>query len=90
MNEDLEAFRDALREAGQPWSRRGVGAVAIGIVGLVISQVAPSTSVFYVAIASAIVVMVGWVFLVLAFLKRRRWARANPIHVPTLADPGPL
>jgi hypothetical protein len=30
------------------------------------------------------------VFLVIAFIKRRQWARANPLHEPTLAGPGPL
>ena len=89
MNEELEAFRAALREAGQPWSRRGVATVGVGIVGLFVSQVAPTVWVVYVALVSAAVVMAGWAFLVIAFVKRRRWARAHPIHVPTLADPGP-
>ena len=89
MNEELEAFRDALRQAGQPWSRRGVATVGVGIVGLVISQVAPWRMVDVVALlGSFAVIMVGWVFLVIAFFKRRRWAKANPIHEPTLADPG--
>lgn len=88
MTGELEAFRDALRQAGQPWSRRGVMIVGVGIVGLVISQVAPSTSVVLAALlASVVAITVGWVFLVIAFLKRRRWAKANPIHEPTLADP---
>jgi hypothetical protein len=91
MNEDLEAFRDALRQAGQPWSRRGVATVAVGIVGLVISEVAPSKAVVLAALLGSLpVIMVGWVFLVIAFIKRRQWARANPLHEPTLADPGPL
>ena len=90
MNEELEAFRDALRQAGQPWSRRGIAVVGVGIVGLVVSQVAPWPAIALSALlTSAVVIMVGWVFLVIAFVKRRRWAKANPIHVPTLADPGP-
>jgi len=90
MNEELEAFRDALRQAGQPWSRRGIAVVAAGFVGLVVSQVAPWPAVALSALlASVVAISVGWVFLVMAFFKRRRWAKANPIHVPTLADPGP-
>ena len=91
MSDELEAFRDALRQAGQPWSRRGVATVGVGIVGLVISQVAPWRVVDVVALlGSFAIIMVGWVFLVMAFFKRRRWAKANPIHEPTLADPGSL
>ena len=91
MSEELEAFRDALRQAGQPWSRRGVATVGVGVVGLVVSQVAPWRMVDVVALlGSFAIIMVGWVFLVMAFFKRRRWAKANPIHEPTLADPGPL
>jgi hypothetical protein len=89
MNEELEAFRDALRQAGQPWSRRGIAVVGVGIVGLVVSQVAPWPLIALSALlASTVVILVGWVFLVIAFVKRRRWAKANPIHVPSLADPG--
>ena len=90
MNEELEAFRDALRQAGQPWSRRGIAVVGVGIVGLVVSQVAPWAAIALTALlASIVAILVGWVFLVIAFVKRRRWAKANPIHVPTLAEPGP-
>jgi Flp pilus assembly protein TadB len=91
MNEELEAFRDALRQAGQPWSRRGVIICGAGIVGLLISQIAPSQPVVLVALAvSFAVMMVGWVFLVIAFLKRRRWARAQRLIEPPLSvDPDP-
>jgi MFS family permease len=91
MNEELEAFKDALREAGQPWSRNGVRIVGAGIVGLFISQVAPWRWVVLVALlASFAVIMVGWVLLVIAFIKRRQWARAHPLQEPPLPDPGPL
>ena len=91
MNEDLEAFRDALRQAGQPWSRRGVATVGVGIIGLVVSEVAPWKMVVLAALLGSLpVIAVGWVFLVIAFIKRRQWAKAHPLHEPTLADPGPL
>ena len=91
MNEDLEAFRDALCQAGQPWSRRGVATVGVGIIGLVVSEVAPWKMVVLAALLGSLpVIAVGWVFLVIAFIKRRQWAKAHPLHEPTLADPGPL
>ena len=90
MNEELEAFRDELRQAGQPWSRRGVVVCGVGVVGLFLAQVAPGRWFILVALLlSFAVMMVGWVFLVIAFVKRRRWARAHPLHEPTLADLGP-
>jgi len=55
----------------------------------VISQVASTTLVLYLALGSAAVVMVGWAFLVVAFIKRRRWARTHKLSEPSLADPGP-
>jgi Flp pilus assembly protein TadB len=88
-SDELAAFEAELRQAGQPWSRRGVATVAVGLAGLVVSQVAPWTVVALGALLIGVVaVSVGWVFLVIAFVRRRRWAKANPIHVPTLADPG--
>jgi Flp pilus assembly protein TadB len=87
MNAELEAFRDALRQAGQPWSRRGVTTVGVGIVGLFVSQVAPWREVAAASLLiSLAIVVVGWVFLIIAFVKRRRWAKANPLVEPTLAD----
>jgi hypothetical protein len=91
MNEELEAFKDELREAGQPWSRNGVRIVGAGILGLFVSQVAPWRTVVVVALlASFAAIMVGWVFLVIAFIKRRQWARAHPLREPSLPDPGSL
>ena len=90
MKDELEAFRDELRQAGQPWSRRGVAVCGAGILGLFLAQVAPGRLFVLCALLIAFVVMMtGWVFLVIAFIKRRRWARAHPLHEPTLADLGP-
>ena len=89
MSEELEAFRDALRQAGQPWSRRGVYTVGAGMVGWLVAQLVPQVWVAYVALVATVVVMVGWVFLVIAFFKRRRWARAHrPSEPPLPAEPG--
>ncbi|HEX4181609.1 MAG TPA: hypothetical protein VHY32_12530 [Caulobacteraceae bacterium] len=88
MTEELEAFRDRLREAGQPWSRRGVIVCGAGVLGLFISQVAPSRAVVLVALPVGFaVMMVGWVFLIMAFVKRRRWARAQRLIEPPLHEP---
>jgi hypothetical protein len=92
MNQELEAFRDQLRQAGQPWSRRGVVTCGAGIVGLVVSEVAPSRAVVLAALLiSVVVMMIGWAFLVIAFVKRRAWARAHPLIEPPLTiDAEPL
>ena len=95
MNQELEAFRHALRQAGQPWSRRGVMTVGVGVVGLLVAQLiaalpsAHAATTFLLAeMASAAVVMVGWVFLIVAFVRRRAWAKAQRVHEPALpADP---
>ena len=84
MNDELQAFRDALREAGQPWSRQGVVLVGAGILGWLIAQLVPAIWVVYVALISAAAIMVGWVFLVIAFVKRRAWAKAQPLREPPL------
>ncbi len=86
MSDELETFRDQLYQAGQPWSRRGVGTVATGIVGLVICQVAPWRMVALGAlIVSPLVIMVGWGFLVIGF---RQAATLGQGQSDPCADPG--
>ena len=88
MDQNIEAFRDQLRAAGQPWSRRGVFTCGAGVIGLLISNIAPSQPVSLVAlIVSFAVMMVGWSFLVVAFVKRRRWSRAQRLTEPSLPEP---
>ena len=97
---ELDAFKRALAEAGQPWSRWGARAVGLGIVGLLIVQLAPvagkaslrltdlAPGAFHVLAGLAVVLIAaGWVMLILAFLKRRRWEKAQALAEPPLPDP---
>jgi hypothetical protein len=79
MNE-AAAFRDALREAGQPWSRWGIRVAGAGILALLALQLAPSPPFALYALIGAVgVIAVGWAMLVVAFIRRRRWAKDHPI-----------
>ena len=86
MSPEAEAYQTELRQAGQPWSRRGVAVTGAGIVGLVIAQVAPTVWIEVLFLVSLAMVAAGWVMLVVAFIRRRRWAAAHPIDVPPLPD----
>jgi hypothetical protein len=82
---ELDAFKAELRAAGQPWSRRGVWAAGAGIVFLTITQLAgqifPSAAYFFALLGLALALLtVGWAFFVVAFVKRRRWAKAHPVE----------
>ncbi len=93
MTSEIEAFRAELRAAGQPWSRRGVIAVAVGIVGFgltqFVGQAAPFVPVFFpLLIASILVLAAGWVMLVVGVLRRRRWAREHDLSMPSLGGAG--
>ncbi|MDR3510378.1 MAG: hypothetical protein P4L73_01980 [Caulobacteraceae bacterium] len=84
---EAAAFRDALRAAGQPWSRWGIRVAGAGIVALLALQLAPGVPyALYVLIATVAVIAVGWAMLIVAVVKRRRWAKANPVLDVPLAD----
>jgi hypothetical protein len=95
---DIETFRANLRAAGQPWSRRGIAFAGVGIVMLALLQgvllgfirlpPAITASVLPLAGVSLVLIAVGWVFLIVAVLKRRRWARSHDLTMPTLGDAG--
>ena len=92
MNE-AEAFRKALNEAGQPWSRRGVRIVGVGVLAMLVLQIAARSVpyAFYFLVLSVAVIAVGWIMLIIAVVNRRRWVKANPIgDVPLPPAPGPL
>ena len=87
MTPEGETYQAALREAGQPWSRWGVRVTGVGVVGLLVAQVAPTTLTFFLLLGSTAVVAVGWGLLINAVVHRRNWARANPIGAaPVLPD----
>jgi len=87
-------FRNALNAAGQPWSRRGVRVAGGGIVALLALQVAmmvgaPIPYALYVLIAIVAVIAAGWAMLIVAVVRRRRWAKAQALALETL-HPDPL
>ena len=85
MSDDLKAFREALRAAGQPYSLWGGRIVGIGLALLVVAQVTPWRPIAVLA-GSLAVITVGWVLLIIAFVRRRRWAKAQPLREPPLPD----
>jgi len=85
MTDDLKAFREALRAAGQPYSLWGGRIVGIGLALLVVAQVSPWRAIAVLAVSLA-VITVGWVLLIIAFVRRRRWAKAHPLREPPLSD----
>jgi hypothetical protein len=88
MNE-AAAFRDALRAAGQPWSRWGIRVAGAGILALLALQLAPGVPyALYALVAAVSVIAVGWALLIMAVVKRRRWVKDHPIaEVPLGPEP---
>jgi hypothetical protein len=79
MNE-AEAFKKALKDAGQPWSGWGIRIVGVGIFALLALQIATNVPyAFYLLVLAVAVIAVGWVMLIVALLKRRQWIKANPV-----------
>ncbi|HXQ12904.1 MAG TPA: hypothetical protein VN805_18085 [Caulobacteraceae bacterium] len=98
MTGDIETFRAALRAAGQPWSRRGIAFAGAGIVLLALLQgvllgfvrlpPAIAASALPLGGVSLVLIAVGWVFLIVAVVKRRRWAKTHDLSMPSLSDAG--
>lgn len=95
MTPELQAFKQALDDAGQPWSRLGVRGVGIGLIGLLIVQVSFGAgkaaiwltdwlpNAFFVLTGLAVaMITAGWLLLIIAFVKRRRWERAHVFEPP--------
>ena len=92
MSSEIETFRKALRDAGQPWSRRGIWTAGAGIVLLAatqfVGQAAPFVIYFFpLLIGSTLLIAVGWVMLIVAVVRRRRWTKAQALAMPRLSDP---
>ena len=85
MTSEIEVFRAELKAAGEPWQKRGVQVVAVGFVGCwsLLPMVASSYALLLLYLAIALFAG-GWAMLIVAFLRRRRWAKA---HMPTAAGP---
>jgi hypothetical protein len=90
MSSELQAFRDALRAAGQPYSQWGARIVGFGLLFLVAAQVlairqqATSELSLGLVALSLLVMAVGWAMLIIAFVRRRRWAKAHPMEPPPM------
>ncbi len=85
MSDELKAFREALRAAGQPYSLWGGRIVGIGLLVLVIAQVTARYALLLL-MASLAIITIGWVLLIIAFVRRRRWTKAHRPQEPSLTD----
>ena len=91
MTGEIAVFRAELRAAGQPWSRWGIWCAGSGMLLLVgaqlIGQIAPVAAYFFAVLGLALVLLaIGWVSLMVAFVKRRRWVRDHPLILPALSE----
>jgi hypothetical protein len=89
-DETLGDFLAQLRAAGQPWNRWGIWGSFVGVFTLLALQVAHVRDigvlegVFGVVIA---VLAASWTCLIIAFVRRRRWEKAHPLVLPSMAEP---
>lgn len=93
MTGELDTFRRELRAAGQPYSLWGGRVVGLGLAVLVVIQALgmakPELLMRFGLLLSAlcvVVLAVGWIMLIIAFVRRRRWAKAHPLREPQLPD----
>jgi uncharacterized membrane protein HdeD (DUF308 family) len=84
MASEIEAFRAELKAAGEPWQQRGIKVAAAGFVVLAVAQILSSYALLLLYLA-ILLLLAGWGLLIVAFLRRRRWAKAHPIA--TAPDP---
>ena len=86
MTDDIEAFRAALKAAGEPWQQRGIRIVLVGFAVLVVAQVV-SAYAMLLLVAAVAIIAVGWGFMITAFVRRRRWAKTHAdLTLPDLPD----
>jgi hypothetical protein len=93
MTSDLETFRAELRAAGQPHSLWGVRVIGLGLAILagidVLSNTQPKVllqfGLLFLA-AALLALMVGAGLLIVAAVRRRRWAKAQNLVMPGLSD----
>jgi hypothetical protein len=91
MTGELDVFRAELRAAGQPWSRLGIWLAGGGMLLLVcaqlMGQIAPIAPYFFAVLTASLVFLaVGWISLLVAFVKRRQWSKAHPLILPGLSE----
>jgi hypothetical protein len=92
--DEIIAFKAALDAAGQPWARIGVRTVGAGFIGCLLTLIVSQYVIALYAVrgilfgGSLAVIAVGWVFLIMAMLKRRAWGKAQALHEPPLSGSG--
>ena len=95
MNEadELKAFRDQLRAAGQPYALWGGRTIGLGLALLVVVQtlgmVQPTFLMRFgvlLMLACLVTIAIGWAMLVVAFFRRRSWAKAYRLREPPLPE----
>lgn len=87
-DDDIETFRTGLKAAGEPWRSRGLKVVAAGFVALVGAQILASGALLLLC-AAILLIGAGWTMLIVAFMRRRRWAKAQ-VLAPPADDPPSL
>jgi hypothetical protein len=92
-DQELKAFREALVAAGRPYSLWGGRTIGVGLGFLVVVQilgtVQPTLLLRYgvlLMLACLVAIAAGWALLVVAFFRRRSWAKAHAPQEPPLAD----
>lgn len=93
MTSDLETFRAELRAAGQPYSLWGVRVIGLGLAILagvdVLSNTQPKVlmqfGILIVAVA-LLTILAGGGLLIVAAVRRQRWAKAQRLVMPGLSD----
>jgi len=91
MTGEIDVFRAELRAAGQPWSRVGTWLAGSGMLlfvsAVLIGQIVPIVSLFFAVLCTSLVLLaVGWLCLLVAFVKRHQWSKAHPLIMPTLSE----
>ena len=92
---EIAAFKAALDNAGQPWSRIGVRTIGVGFIGCLLTLIGGSYVAFIFVermaffVASLTIIAAGWVFLIIAMVRRRQWSKVQALRMPPLSGSGP-
>ncbi len=76
MTSELNDFRERLQAAGQPYSLWGFRICFVGFAFLLVAQIYGRYTFVMLGVA-VILLAIGWAALIVAFVRRRRWAKAQ-------------
>ena len=93
MTSELEIFRAELRAAGQPYSLWGVRVIGLGLAILagidVLSNTQPKVllqfGILFLVVA-LLTILAGAGLLIVAAVRRQRWAKTQRLVMPSLSD----